>query len=100
MGEKSRREYERRGSGKDTHRCIVTDDEPRGEAALLQTVRGPRSSDLEPRMLSLNSRTESSEGASPQKMKRNPSWMNRWKFDCPVALRLIRPKSADVVDWL
>ena len=26
-----------------------------------------------------------------------PSWMNRWKFDCPVALRLIRPKSADDV---
>ena len=31
---------------------------------------------------------------------RNPSWTNRWKFDCPVALRLIRPKSAEDVSWL
>jgi hypothetical protein len=29
-----------------------------------------------------------------QNVKRNPSCTNRWKFDCPVELRLIRPKSA------
>ena len=29
-----------------------------------------------------------------QKVNRNPSWMNRWKFDCPRVFRLIRPKSA------
>lgn len=29
-----------------------------------------------------------------QNVKRNPSCTKRWKFDCPVELRLIRPKSA------
>src|SRR6478672_1908233 len=28
-----------------------------------------------------------------------PSWMNRWKFDCPWVFRLMRPKSADAVFW-
>jgi hypothetical protein len=32
-----------------------------------------------------------------QKTSRNPSWMKRWKFDCAVVLRLIRPKSAELV---
>src|SRR5437773_2668316 len=30
-------------------------------------------------------------------IKRNPSWTNRWKFDWPLELRLMRPKSADDV---
>ena len=42
MGEKSRREYQRRGSGEDTHRGIVTDDEGRGEAALAEDGSGPQ----------------------------------------------------------
>jgi hypothetical protein len=35
--------------------------------------------------------------AVSQNVNRNPSWTNRWKFDCPSVLRLMRPKSADVV---
>src|SRR6266550_510692 len=38
--------------------------------------------------------------SSDHQITRNPSWTNRWKFDCPVELRLMRPKSADDVLWL
>ena len=40
------------------------------------------------------------ETVAAQKINRNPSWTKRWKFDWPVMLRLMRPKSADVVVWL
>ena len=58
---------------------------------------GPRSENLEPRTWSSSLGSLDPKAGTVRTRSRNPSWTKRWKFDWPVVLRLMRPKSAEVV---